>query len=289
MGNIISSIFRIFRDGIQDLRDIDKQLTELRKVTGESMETMREYAFVANETAYRLGATTEKVIEQATAWARLGYSIQNASHLAEESIILSVVGNMQIDRATTNLVATLRGFNYEVKESRDIIDMVNEVGNRYAISQEEITEILKRSSAAMMAANNSLAETIALGTGAQEVQQDAARVGTALRTVSMRIRGVSEEGEDLSDLVPTLERQFSALGLTLLEDADTFHSTYKILKDLSGVWDDITDIQRADILESVAGKNMPPCMVTYKCKFLLINWRNPNVKTRIIHNKQECA
>lgn len=38
----------------------------------------------------------------------------------------------------------------------------------------------------MREANNSLAQTIALGVGAQEIQQDAARVGTALRTISMR-------------------------------------------------------------------------------------------------------
>lgn len=62
------------------------------------------------------------------------------------------------------------------------------------------------------------------------------------------IRGVSDEGEDLTDLIPTMEKQFNALGLTLRKDNNTFKSTYEIMKDLSEVWDDMTDMQRADIL-----------------------------------------
>ena len=46
----------------------------------------------------------------------------------------------------------------------------------------DISEILTRSSSAMMEANNSLADTIAVGTAATEITRDAASVGTALKT-----------------------------------------------------------------------------------------------------------
>ena len=67
------------------------------------------------------------------------------------------------------------------------------------------------------------------------------------------IRGVSEEGEDLTHLIPTMEDQFESIGLTLREDENTFKSTYDIIADLAEVWDDLEDMERADILESVAG------------------------------------
>lgn len=41
----------------------------------------------------------------------------------------------------------------------------------------------------MSAANNTLEQTIALITSANSVVQDAASVGTAFKTISMRIRG----------------------------------------------------------------------------------------------------
>ncbi len=48
--------------------------------------------------------------------------------------------------------------------------------------------------------------------------------------------------------MPTMEKQFAAVGLTLKKDNDTFKSTYDIMKDLASVWEDLTDMQRADLL-----------------------------------------
>lgn len=67
-----------------------------------------------------------------------------------------------------------------------------------AISQEGVGEALRRSSAAMAAGNNTLEETVALLATANEIVQDPSVVGTAFKTISMRIRGVSDEGDELS-------------------------------------------------------------------------------------------
>ena len=61
--------------------------------------------------------------------------------------------------------------------------------NSQAVSNKDIVEFLTRSSSAMKEANNTLEETVALGTAATEITRDAASVGNALKTVSMRIRG----------------------------------------------------------------------------------------------------
>ena len=58
-----------------------------------------------------------------------------------------------------------------------------------ATSNQEVGEMLKRSSAAMAEANNTLAETIALESAAVQITRNAEQTGTAFRTVSMRIRG----------------------------------------------------------------------------------------------------
>ena len=66
---------------------------------------------------------------------------------------------------------------------------INIIGNTAATSNEEIVQMLQRSSSSMAEANNSLEETIALETAAVEITRDAASVGTAYKTVAMRIRG----------------------------------------------------------------------------------------------------
>lgn len=63
-----------------------------------------------------------------------------------------------------------------------IVDKFNNVSNKYAVSAGDIGEMVMRSAASMAAAGNTLDQTIALGTAANEVQQDADTVGTALKT-----------------------------------------------------------------------------------------------------------
>ena len=49
--------------------------------------------------------------------------------------------------------------------------------NSQALSNSDIVDFLTRSSSAMAEANNSLEQTIAIGTAATEIVQDAASVG----------------------------------------------------------------------------------------------------------------
>ena len=61
--------------------------------------------------------------------------------------------------------------------------------NKFALDNDDVIQGLKRSSAAMAAMNQSFEDTAALFTGGQEILQDSESMGTALRTLSMRIRG----------------------------------------------------------------------------------------------------
>lgn len=70
----------------------------------------------------------------------------------------------------------------------------------------------------------------------------------------MRLRGVSEEGENLTDLVPELKDQLAQANVELLDTNGNFRSTYDILVDLSKSWAGLTDLQRANLTELIAGK-----------------------------------
>ena len=114
----------------------------------------------------------------------------------------------------------------------------------------------------MAAANNTLDETIALITAANTVVQDPASVGTAFKTISMRIRGAKTELEDaglqtegMAESTAKLREEIKALsGVDIMLDDNTFKSTYKIMEELSEKWQDLTDIQQASITELIAGK-----------------------------------
>lgn len=130
-----------------------------------------------------------------------------------------------------------------------------------------VGEALKRGGASLNAANNTLEESIALAATANEVVQNPETVGNALKTISMRIRGVvSDEDEDgntvmepakLGKLVQSITEKYTGdgKGISILASPDEFKSTYQILLELSKVWDKLTDTESAYLLEKLAGKH----------------------------------
>lgn len=257
---------RLLRNAISTVIDLNTVMIDLQKVTKVTAEGYRQFYEGANDTAKRLGATTEEIISQTAEWARLGYAMQDAAKLAENSAIFEAISpDMDISTATDGLVSILKAFDIDVEDSMDgIISKVNAVGNAFAVSNGDIVDALTRSSSAMAVANNTFDETVALATAAIEITRDAAGVGNGLKTLSMRIRGYDEETEEFSGDVTELTGVIADLtktasntkGVSLFEagDPDTYRSTYDILKDIADIWDEITDKNQAQLLEALFGK-----------------------------------
>ena len=130
IGNIIMKTIQSIRFGIQAIRELDEEMIALKKVTNESSEAYDRFLQSAIEVGNQLGKTTQEVIRASTEWSRLGYSMQEALQLGEESLVLANVGLMDVGQATRHLISTLHGFNLEAREARMVIDAINETGNR---------------------------------------------------------------------------------------------------------------------------------------------------------------
>lgn len=134
--------------------------------------------------------------------------------------------------------------------------------NNYAITSGAIGEVLKRSASSMAAANTSMEETIALGTAAQTVVQDEEKVGGALSTLAMRIRGSTSElesaGEEVDDYAAStskLRDEIKSLTkVDIMKNATEYKSMYQILGEISKRWADLTDVSRANVAEILFGK-----------------------------------
>ncbi|MDD4469398.1 MAG: phage tail tape measure protein, partial [Acholeplasmataceae bacterium] len=258
IGNIIIGISTAIKGGIQSITDIDTALTNLNKVTDETRETLNKFSIEANRVGMDLAKTTVDVINSATQFARLGYSLQQATQLAKQALLYSNVGDIGVEQASLAIISAVKGFGVEVDSTgrnvQKIVDIYNEVGNNFAISSAGIGEAMRRSAASLYAAGNTMEEAVAMITAANSVVQDPAAVGTALKTVSMRLRGVSEDGEDVLEYLPKLEQAFRNVGIEIRKDENTFKSTYELMSNLASIWDTLTDIQRAHMSELVAGK-----------------------------------
>ncbi len=256
-----------FRQAFNAVYQLDTALVDLRKTTTMTSDELNQFYFDANNVAKQMGVTTEEIINQASAWSRLGYSSKEAATemAALSSQFAQISPGMSVENATDGLVSTMKAFHIDVANvEREVMDNVNIIGNRMATTNEEVVEMLKRSSAAMNAANNSLQETIALESAAVQITRNAETTGTAFRTISMRIRGLDEETEEALEDFDMLQGKIADLtktaktpgGISLFKDKGktTYKSTYELLKEISSIYHDLTDKQQAGLLEALAGK-----------------------------------
>ena len=134
--------------------------------------------------------------------------------------------------------------------------------NNFAITAEGLGSAIERAGASLVAANNDIYESVALITAGNSIMQDPDLMGNTLKVVSMRIRGakaeleaMGEETDGVVDSVSKLREQIERLtGVDIMLDENTFKSTYQIMDELSRVWNDLSDISQANVLEIVSGK-----------------------------------
>lgn len=191
---IFVSYYRIIgyiKNGIQVVKDLDIALTEMRKVSDETVESLKNFQDVSFDIAKSVGTTAKQIQNSTADWMRLGESLEEAAKSAEvANILLNVSEFESIDEATESLVSMSAAF--DDLDKMDIVDKLNQVGNNFAISTDGLATALQSSSSALKTAKNDLDESIALATAANAVVQDPSKVGTGLRTIALRITGKRE-------------------------------------------------------------------------------------------------
>ena len=254
---------RYLREGFTIINEIDKSLTELRKVSNGTASDLNHALKSATEDAKELGASISNIVSMQSDWAKLGFSIPESEELARVTQLYVNVGdNMSTETASENLISTLQGFQLEAEDSENIVSMFNEVANNFAIDTQGIGEALKRSAASFNSANTSLSESIALVTTANVVVQDPDSIGTTFKTMSARIRGAETELESLGEETDEYTKTTSKLrdliqgltGFDIMEDEDTFKSIYDIVLGIGKEWENLSDIEQASLGEAIAGK-----------------------------------
>lgn len=264
---ITSQIKQVPQEMVQEVIKIDTAMTELRKVSTASASELKDYFDQATESAAKYGQTIDEVIDSTASWTRLGYNLDDAKTLSDASAELALVGSgLNLESATSGIQSILRGFQMSADSAKQIGDIINEVGDTSPIDQSGLIEGLERASAVLHETNNSLAESAGLITATTSVTQDATSAGTAWRTVALRLTAAKQELEEagletdgMVESTATLrDYMMQVAGVDILDSTGkNFKSTYKIMEELSQVWDKLSGLEKSGILDKIAGLRKP--------------------------------
>ncbi len=273
-------LINLGKEGFSIARQYNTVLTEMRKVSNETVQSLKDYQLTTFDTADAVGTTAKQIQNSTADWMRLGESMNQAAESAKDANVLLNVSEFEgIDEATESLVSMSQA--YKDLDKMDIIDVLNNIGNNYSISTDGLATALKDSASALVTANNDLNEAVALTTAGNAITQSPEKVGAGLRTISLRLVGTEEAkqeladlGEETDDMITTASKLRDTIkdatkaassdgnGFDILDSNGNYKSTYEIMQGLADLYDDIVKKDKELgtnnlnlLLETIAGKN----------------------------------
>jgi len=245
----VNDIIRYGQNAINVVRELDTAYTEMRKVSDETAQSLKNYQKTTFDTADAVGTTAMQIQNSTADFMRLGEAMDDAAESARTANILFNVSEFDnIEDATSSLISMQQA--YKDLDKITIVDKLNEVGNNYAISTDELASALQRSAATLSLMGNTIDEAASLVTTANATIQDADSVAAGLRTISLRLVGTSEAEEELSAMNEEVDafvkatnskkqqiiKDYTAVasnnyqGFDILDDNGNYKNTYEINK-----------------------------------------------------------
>ena len=276
----VYDVINLGKEGFNVVRELNTALTEMRKVSDETVQSLKDYQATTFDTADAVGTTAKQIQNSTADWMRLGESMNQAAESAKDANVLLNVSEFEgIDEATESLVSMSQA--YKDLDKMDIIDVLNNIGNNYSISTDGLATALEDSASALVTANNDLNEAVSLTTAGNAITQDPSKVGAGLRTISLRLVGTEEAKQELSDLgeetdgmITTVSKLRDTImdatkaassdgkGFDILDSNGNYKSTYEIMQGLADLYDNIVKKDKELgtnnlnlLLETIAGKN----------------------------------
>lgn len=289
---LLRTSVRIFKNMAQEVLNVDTAMTGLRRVTNLTEEGYERMYSKMVSSAKEYGATLTDIIDATTTWVKLGFNANEAQQLGNVTAMYQHVTDLDTTTAVNNLVTAYKGFQNELLQLSGgssaqaveyVADIFDKLGNEFALSAADVGAGLVNSASALSVAGNSIQQSAAMITGITEVTQNASRAGNALRTMSMRLRGTTAReledlGEDtdglievtskLRDTVMEITADRGRSGIDITDANGQLRSTYDIMRDIAGIWDQLDSNKQANLLETLAGKTRASDVAA-----LLRNWQ----------------
>lgn len=258
------------KEAYQTIVDLNKAMTDVQMVTGESAEKTAELAHQYSQMAKELGATTTEIANGASEWLRQGKSVAETNQLLESSMILSKVGAIESSQATELLTSTLNGYKKEANEAMHVVDAMAAVDLAAATSVEELAVALQ--STANMARVNGVGFEQLLGmVGAvsEASRRSASVVGNSFKTIFSRLTNVAagKMTDDLGEPLNDVEQVFNGLNIKLRDSSGEFRNMYDVISELANRWGHLDSVEQNWVATSVAGTRQRETFLT-----LMENW-----------------
>ncbi len=204
----------------QTLVETEDDTIALQRVLPEGSATNKQIIDDLYEMSQSYGRAFDGVQQATQNFAKAGLDYEDSLKATKAALVAVNVAELDVTQATEGMIAIMTQFGYTAEDLMDIVDMLNKVGDQYAVSSEKLLTALQRTGSSAANANLSLEETIGLVTSLSEATgRSGENIGTAVNSLIQYSRKASslDVFASLSDDAAQVVEDFRLGGATILD------------------------------------------------------------------------
>lgn len=267
--NLLMGFTSGISNAVQYTKDLNKNLNDIRIVSGQSADQMERFAEKANKAAKALSSSTNEYTKAALIYYQQGLNDQQVKERTDATIKMANVTGEAADDVSSYMTAIWNNFDNGSKSLEYYADVMTALGAATASSTDEIATGLEKFAGIAETVGLSYEyATSALATLVAETRQSPETVGTALKTIFSRLQGL-KLGKTLDDGT-TLNKYSEALkvvGVDIKNSNGSLKDMDLILEELASKWNLIGKDQQMALAQTVGGVRQYTQLIT-----LMDNW-----------------
>jgi len=238
----VYAVQRAFSEIVKSTIEVEKSLTDINVVLNASTKDLGKFGKELFSIAKNTGQGFDEVAKAATEFARQGLGIEETLKRTNDALILSRLSGLDAARSVETLTAAVNSFARAGLTSSQIINKLANVDAAFAVSTGDLAEAISRVGSTAQDVGVDFDQLIAIVTAAQQTTaRGGAVIGNSFKTIFTRLQR--------TDTLDELE----AVGIAVRDLQGNTLPAIQILKNLSDVFYQLNDAQRASVAETVGG------------------------------------
>ena len=255
---IASSIMNSFSSSVQGafnyVQSLEKSLTNIRIVTGDSTQKMAQFADQANRSAQALGRSTLDYTKASLTFYQQGLNDQDVQARTEATLKAQNITGAGQEMADY-LTSVWNGYKVANEEAELYVDKLAAVADSSASDMSELAIAMSKvaSTAHTMGVdvdqlNGMIATVVATTRQAPEA------VGTAFKTIFSRMNDIQAGAEDAEISLGNYSGKMAQLGFNVLDATGHLRDTGQVMEEIGGRWQTLTKEQQIYLAQTMGGQ-----------------------------------
>lgn len=255
--NIVHGLESALQGAVSYAKNLNSSLTDIRIVTGKSVEDMTKFAQQANTAAKALSTTTKAYADASLIYYQQGDDEETVAKKAALTIkAANASANTSAAEMSEYLTAVWNSYQVGADELERYVDIMAALGAKTATSLEEIATSMQKVAATGNTVGVSMEQVSSIiATVSSVTRESAESIGTSYKTIFARI-GDLKLGETLEDGVSLgkVSASLESVGVEILDATGDLRDMGDIITDLGDKWQTMSNAEKTAVAQVVAGK-----------------------------------